>query len=140
MRMVGWPERAQHGEIGDAGHLGEHVRDLIGGFLERLQIVAVDLDGILALDARGGLLDVVLDVLREIEVDARKLLRAAPRSSAAVSLSLSMPRGPGVEGLERHEEFGIEEAGGIGAVVRPAVLRDHRLHLGILARSARACD
>ena len=33
--------------------------------------------------------------------------------------------GPRVERLQRHEEFGVEEAGGVGAVVRPAVLRHH---------------
>jgi hypothetical protein len=39
-----------------------------------LQIIAVDLHRILSLHAGGRLLDVVLDILREIELDAWKLL------------------------------------------------------------------
>ena len=40
-------------------------------------------------------------------------------------LFLGHARRPLVERLERHEELGIVEAGGVAAVVRPAVLRDH---------------
>ena len=69
-------ERTQHGQIGDAGHLGQHRRRCCSAvFSSVVQVVAVDLDRILALHAGGGLLDVVLDVLREIEVDAGELLR-----------------------------------------------------------------
>ena len=48
-----------------------------------------------------------------------------------VSFSLSMPAGQSSKGFERHEELGVEKAGGVGAVVGPAVLRDHRLDFGI---------
>ena len=47
-------QRTQHREIRDARHLGQHRGDAIGGLLQRLQIVAVDLDGILALDAEAA--------------------------------------------------------------------------------------
>ena len=76
-------ERTKHGEIGDARHFGEHRGNCVGGFFQRLQIVAVDLDRIFALHARCRLFDVVLDVLREIEVDAGKLLLQRLRHLAA---------------------------------------------------------
>ena len=119
-------QRAQHREIRDARHLGQHRGDAIGRLLQGLQVVAVDLDGVLALDPGCGLLDVVLDVLREIEIHARETAAPARPVMSWVSFSLSTPGRPGLEGLQRHEEFGVEETGGIGAVVGPAVLRDHR--------------
>ena len=133
-------EGPQHRQIGDARHLGQHRGDGVGGLFQRLQIVAVHLDGILALDAGCRLFDVVLDVLREIELDARELL---PQRLGHVLRELVLVDSgrPGVEGLQRHEELGIEETGGVGAVVGPAVLRDHGLHLGILAHQhAHAID
>ena len=54
---------------------------LLAVFSSSLEIVAEQLDGVLALDAGGRFLDVVLDVLREIEIDAGKLLLRARRSS-----------------------------------------------------------
>src|SRR5262249_51099165 len=39
--------------------------------------------------------------------------------------------GPGVKRLQGHEEFGIEEAGRIGSVVRPAVLGHDGYDLGV---------
>src|SRR4029077_10255186 len=37
--------------------------------------------------------------------------------------------GPGIERLERHKEFGIEEAGGIGSVIGSSIFRDDRYRL-----------
>ena len=37
---------------------------------------------------------------------------------------------PVIERLQRHEELGIEEAGRVGAVIGPAMLRDDRLTSG----------
>ena len=68
--MVGWPSEVQHREIGDPRHRGQHRLDLVGGLFAESQIVAEQLDRVLAFDAGGGLFDVVLDVLREIEFDA----------------------------------------------------------------------
>ena len=54
-------------------------------------------------------------------------------------LFLVMSRCAIVERLERHEELGVEEAGRIGAVVRPAVLGDHGLGLGKALDQLAAC-
>ena len=66
-------ERGEHRKIGDAGHGGEHGLDLVGGVGQRLQIVAEQLDRVLAFDARDRLGDVVLQILREVEFDAGKI-------------------------------------------------------------------
>ncbi len=47
--------------------------------------------------------------------------------------------GPGVERLERHEELGVEEAGGVRAVIRAAVLGDDGDRLRIALDAAVAC-
>src|SRR5579871_1055670 len=67
----GLAEGIQYGQIGDARYCGQHRLDLIAIALQRRQVVAVELDRILALDPGGRLLDVVLDVLREIEIHTR---------------------------------------------------------------------
>src|ERR1700712_4560125 len=67
-------ERGEHREIGDPLHGGKHRLDLVGGVGERLQVVAIQLDRILALYARYGFGNVVLQVLREVELDAGKLV------------------------------------------------------------------
>ena len=51
----------------------------VAALLEGAQVGAAELDGVLALHAGGRLLDVVLDVLREVEVDAGELPRSARR-------------------------------------------------------------
>ncbi len=122
-------ERGRHGEVGDAGHGRNGVPDLVRHLGQGLEIGAVDLDGILALHARRCLLDVVLDVLREGELDAgESLLQGVVHLGGELFLVHSL--GPLVERLQRHEELGIEEAGRIGAVVRSAVLGNHGLGLG----------
>ena len=40
---------------------------------------------------------------------------------------------PFADRLQRREEFGVEQAGGVGAVVGAAMLRHHRFHLGAAA-------
>ena len=63
-------ERIEHRQIGDAGHLGHHRLYLRGRVFQGLQIVAEQLDGILAFDAGRGLFDIVFDVLGKIEIHA----------------------------------------------------------------------
>ena len=67
-------ERGEHRQIGDALHGGQHRLDLVGGVGERLQIVAVQLDRVLALHAGYRFRDVVLQILREVEFDAGKFV------------------------------------------------------------------
>ena len=117
----GLAQRSQDREIRDSGYLCQHSGDLLRRFLQGLQIVAVHLDGVLAFDAGCRLFDVVLDVLREIEVHAGKLLIQGVRHVLS-ELVLVDARRPCLERLQRHEEFSVEETRGVGAVVRPAVL------------------
>src|ERR1700730_453168 len=69
------------------------------------------------------LFDIVLDVLRKVELDAGEL-GLQRRADLLGQFLLVDATGPRIERLERHEEFGIEEAGGIGAVVGTPTLRD----------------
>src|SRR5262249_7032857 len=55
-------------KIGDAGHGGQHALDLAGGVGQRLEIVAEQLDRVLAFDAGYRFGDVVLQILREVEL------------------------------------------------------------------------
>ena len=65
-------QRGQHREIGDAWHRCHDVLDLVGGSFKHFEIAAVQLHRVLALDAGGGFFDVVLDILGEVEIDARE--------------------------------------------------------------------
>ena len=66
----GLAERGEHRKVGDALHGREHLLDLVGSVGQRLQIIAVELDRVLALHAGHRLGDVVLQILREVELDA----------------------------------------------------------------------
>ncbi len=131
----GLAERGENREIGDPLHRRQHGFDLVGGIGERLQVIAVQLDGVLALHAGHRFRDVVLQVLREIELDAGKLVLQLGEQLGC-QFVLVFPVRPFLRRLERREEFRIEEARRIGAVVGPAVLRNDRLHFGPGWRSA----
>ena len=126
IRMVGWPSGLKTARSVMPGTRLQHLADLVGRCREHVEVVAEELDRVLALDAGGRLLDVVLDVLREVEVDTRKLLRKG-RGQLLREFFLVDPGRPAVGGLEGYEEFRIEESGRIGAVIGPAMLRDHGL-------------
>ena len=67
--------------------------------------------------------------MREVELDAGKLVLQL-RQQLPGELFLVMGTRALADRLERREEFGVEQARGIGAVVGTAVLRHHRFHLG----------
>ena len=71
------------------------------------------------------------------KVDAGEAPCAARRAISAISSLLVEALAPFVERLQRHEELDVGEAVGVGAVVGPAVLGDHRLDLGKLLTSRR---
>src|SRR5262249_43051848 len=95
--------------------------DLLGGFRQHDNVVADQLDRVLAFDAGYSLLDIVLDVLREVEVDAWKL-RLQGFVDLLDELVLAHTLAPFLCRLERGKKFGVEEAGSIGAVVGPSLL------------------
>ena len=104
--------------------------DLVAFCLKRLQVVAVDLDGQLALDAADRLLDVVGDGLRKVPDDARHLLEFTIHGADQLVLVLVEDGPPLILRLQVDEIFRIEEAGRVGAVVGPAHLADHVRDLG----------
>ena len=122
-------QRTQHRQIDHARDLCHHVADLVGGTFQHLQIGAVELHRVLALHAGGCLLDVVLDVLREVEVHTRELVCEPVHHLLGQRLLADLAR-PFVGRFQRHEEFGVKEAGGVGAVIGAAVLGDHGDRLG----------
>ena len=122
-------ERGENCEVGDARNGRQHRLDLGGGVRERLQVVAIELDRILAFHAGHRLGDIVLEVLREIELDAGKL-RCELGDDFGGELVLVETGAPLVHRFQGRKEFGVEKTGGVGAVVGPAVLRHDRLHFG----------
>ncbi len=91
---------AEDGHVLQAGHGVEHGLDLVGQFLQLVEVGADDLDRVVALDAGQRLHDVVADVLREVPVHADQLAvhllvhgcRSAPAWCAARGPSqLSQP-------------------------------------------------
>ena len=121
---IGLAQHMENAEVGDAldlAHLGHHLgRERF----QRLQVRPDDLDRIGALHARQRLLDVVLDILREVEPDARQFLGELLLQLFR-QLFLGQVRRPFVEWLERREQFDVGERRGVAAIVGTAVLRHH---------------
>ncbi len=102
------PEDVKDPEIGHAPDLLHFMFDLLGDPLLNCQIWTDDLDRICALDAGQRLLDVVLNVLREIKG------RAGHRVGEFLlkllgQFVLGQPCGPFVKRLERNEQFDVGE-------------------------------
>ena len=77
MRMVGWPSSGGTATSVMPGTVSSTRRISSATLAPVLQVGAADLDGVFGFDAGGGLLNVVLDVLREVEFDAGELLAPA---------------------------------------------------------------
>ena len=73
--QIGLPEDRKNPEICNAFDLSHLTHDLTSDPFQDAQVAADDLDRVGSFDARKLFLDVVLDVLREIEADPRKLVR-----------------------------------------------------------------
>src|SRR5262249_1367784 len=114
------PEDTEVAHPPDLVHYGQ---DLRGNLFQRREIAANDLDRIGTLNARQTFFDIVLDVLREVEGDARELVRELLLQLFYQPL-FRHTSGPLVRRLERREELGIEETCRIAAIVRTAMLRD----------------
>src|SRR6202022_2035281 len=82
-----------------------------------------------ALYSRYGFRDVVLQILREIEFDAGKFILQF-RQQSRRQFVLVVGIGPFANRLQRREELRIEKPGGVGAIIRAAMLRYHRFDLG----------
>ena len=124
------------------GHGAERRLDGVGGLGELREVVAVDLDRVLALHARGRLLDVVLDVLREVELDARESSRRACCSRGRGSASPC--RGPCATvsmGLSGARISTLKKPVASVPSFGPALVREHGDDLGHLREDlAQALD
>ena len=68
--QIGLAEQIEAGGVGDPADAAEFGLDRFGQPFQLDEILAEDLDRVLAFHAGDGFLDIVLDVLREIEIDA----------------------------------------------------------------------
>ena len=119
-------DRTEYRQIGDARYGLHNCFDLVRGLCQRLKVAAEKLDRVLALDPGNRLLNIVLNVLREIEFDAGKLFDQRGRDFTRQCIFIDA-RSPIPLGLQRYEEFGIEKSCRIRPVVRTSMLRYDRL-------------
>ena len=124
---VGLAEQVEGRRIGDARDLSDLGLQRLGQPFQFAQIAAEDLDRVFALHAGYCFLDVVLNVLREIEIDADEFpveLLAEPLDQGL----LVQPLRPLIERLERDEELGEERTVRVGAIVAASLLGEDRPH------------
>ena len=101
----------------------DRVGNLVGVFLQFFGIFAVELDGQLALNARHSFVDIVLDILAELGIDAWNFSQAPGHR---VDEILSVGGGfPFRTGLEVDIEFADIKAIDIGSIVGAAELAEH---------------
>src|SRR5262249_37317096 len=118
-------KRIQHRQVGYSCYGTEDLFDLGGGFFERRKFIAEQLDRVLAFDTGRGFLDVILDILREVELDAGKL-RLKRGTELLRQYLLIDAGGPAVGWCQRCKKLSIEKARRVCAIVRPAILRHDR--------------
>jgi hypothetical protein len=122
-----WITRFERACVGDARDPGEFVLDCFRKALELGEVAAEDLDRVLAFHAGDRLLDIVLDVLREVEIDADEFAFET-RRHLFHKLRLGQPVRPFLERLEGHEKFSDEGSVRIGGILAAALLGDDRAH------------
>ena len=116
------------------GTVRDRVLGLLGGLLQRVEVVAVDLHRDLAELAGDVLVDVVADRLGEVVLDARDLPEVLLHlGDEIVQGLLAVP--PLVERLQLDEDLEVVGQRGVGAVLGAAELGQQ---LGDLGRARRA--
>src|SRR6185312_1642905 len=128
-RQRGLAELLDEGEIADPAHMFKNLLDFFPLFLEDVEIGAEHLHIERAFETGLRLIDGVLGRLRVVERDAGESLELLIDRVDEILLAAIRSR-PLVVRLEPDVKLGIEEAGGIGPVVRPTVLRADDGHLG----------
>ena len=145
--QIGLALDVEDADVLDARNGAQPILDLFRQALQLVQVGSEDLDGIIALDARQRLHDVVADVLREVPIDARQLARQLGihladqfRFGARPLASAPQPRPPTLAFLDflplpgrpqGHEDFDVVEARRIGAVIGSAQHQYDRFNLRI---------
>ena len=111
--------------------MGRMTRDnLVRLLFERLQIVAVDFDRERAFHAAHRLFQIVGNRLREAPDHSRNLFQFAIHGSNQSLFVLVKDRTPLLLRQEIDEEFRIEKACGVGAIVGTPDLVDHLRNFG----------
>ena len=123
-------DNAEEAEIGDTADGSHDVDHFLAFAFESFQIVSIDLDRELTLYAADRLFHVVGDGLREVPECAGNLLEFAIHGGNQLFFILAENRTPFIFRLEVDEILGVEEAGGVGAVIRAADLGDDLGYLG----------
>src|SRR5262245_30096871 len=123
------PQRREYRKVGDAADFAHRLFDFLRGLSQHNHVIADQLHRVLAFDAGYSFLDVVLDVLREVEVDARKF-RLQSCVDLLDELVLGHTLAPLLGRLQRRKELGIEEACRIGAVIGASLLGHDGLDFG----------
>ncbi len=119
---VGLAEDAKDAQILDAFDLAHDADDLVGFLLQGFQVIAIDLGGEFALNAADGFFHVVFDGLGKSPEDAGNLVEFALHGGDQFFFVFVENRPPLISGFQIDEEFGIEKAGVIGAVIGTAHL------------------
>src|SRR6202043_2296508 len=99
-------------EIGDSANLAHLITNLLGDLRYILEIGAYNFYRIRAFNSRDSLLHVVLDVLREIEIDSRQFV-AKFRLNLISQLFLRHASRPFVKWFQRCEELHVREWRGV---------------------------
>src|SRR5215469_219872 len=121
---IGLAERSIDREFGDTADLAHHRHYLVRDLFVGSQIRTEYLDGVRSFHARKCLVDVVLDILRVLEIHARHFvdqLAVDSRDQAGFRQSV----GPLAGRFEIYRDFRVEEAGGLGAAVGTSHLRNY---------------
>ncbi len=119
---VGLAEHAEDSEIFDSVNLAHDPDNLVGLGFQNLQVGAVDFGGEFALNAADRLIHVVFNGLGESPQYAGNLVEFALHGGDEFFFILVEDGTPLFSGFEIDEEFGIEKAGVIGAVIGTADL------------------
>ena len=110
--------------------------DLIRRGGERVEVVAEELEGVFPLHAGHRLFHVVLDVLREVEIDAGIMLKLLLNRGDQLFFFAVKLRAPFVGGLQIGKELDVVEGADVCTVIGAAHLREALRHLRKAAQHA----
>ena len=122
---IGLAERMEDFQVGDAICCGKRLADAFGDVFQNIEVRADDFGGVAAVDAGNGGLNVIFDILREAEDNARQFV---PRLALQLfrQVLFSETGRPFIERLQRREDLDIGESLRVTAVVRTAKLGNNR--------------